>query len=392
MSNPSLRLSAQQVDPLSWFTGPLVPLAFAMLSFIYGASLTAYRWFDTAAPWLQVIALALYAVGGIGIHIATRPFRRPIGWLLGAALVSPAVVGMIVSALGYASSPFVVGFWWAPDASFAVEFWWAPGSLALTLGSLGPYLPVRKVLGLGIGATTVAVGASLVILNPDMQPWGFLGTAVIIAYPPLLGIAATAVFSYSVVSATLKLLDNPARIVVAGEAVQSEAAQHIEQVTVVRLTARAAPFLESIAEAGRITPTDRALAGQLARRLRDDLVTESNLSWLDSIAGESRLVVVDSDRRAQRMNGAQRTALRALLRAIVDTPGIDSASLMVELREAPNGATAVGVSLDMTLPEGTRIMHLAPYYLTLKVSVDGLAIDRNRLLRLTFRVGGDDKR
>ena len=92
------------------------------------------------------------------------------------------------------------------------------------------------------------------------------------------------------------------------------------------------------------------------------------------------------------MNGAQRTALRALLRAIVDTPGIDSASLMVELREAPHGATAVGVSLDMTLPEGNRIMHLAPYYLTLKVSVDGLAIDRNRLLRLTFQVGGDEGR
>jgi len=392
MTNPSLRLSAQQVDPLSWFTGPLVPLAFAVLTFLYGIILTAYTWTDTPAPWLQLIAVGLYTAGGVGIHIATRPFRRPIGWGLGAALMTPAVVGMIVSALGYSSTPFIVGFWWAPEASFAVEFWWAPGALALTLGSLGPYLPVRKVLGLGIGATAVAIGASLAILNPAMQHWGLLGTAVIISYPPLLGVAATAAFSYSVVSTTLRMLDNPARLVVAGEAAQSDAALHIEQVTVARLTARATPFLEAIAEAGRITPADRALAGQLARRLRDELVIESNLSWLDSIAGESRLVVVDPDRRAQRMNGAQRTALRALLRAIVDTPGIDSASLMVELREAPHGATAVGVSLDMTLPEGNRIMHLAPYYLTLKVSVDGLAIDRNRLLRLTFQVGGDEGR
>jgi hypothetical protein len=75
-----------------------------------------------------------------------------------------------------------------------------------------------------------------------------------------------------------------------------------------------------------------------------------------------------------------------MLRAIVDTPGIDSGSLMVELREAPDGATAVAVSLDMALPEGRRIMHLAPYYLTLRTAVDDLTIDRATLLKLSFSV------
>jgi hypothetical protein len=120
--------------------------------------------------------------------------------------------------------------------------------------------------------------------------------------------------------------------------------------------------------------------------MRDDLVTQSKLSWLDSIASESRLVVVDPDQLARRMNNAQRTALRGMLRAILDIPATDSNSLMVELRKAPDGATAVGVSLDMALPEGTRIMHLAPYYLTLKTAVRDLAIDQDERLSLTFRM------
>jgi len=380
----SFVLSAQQVDPLSWFTGPLVPIAFAALAFVYGAVLTAYTWGATSQPLLQVLAVLLCTGAGIGIHVATRPVRPPVGWLLGAALLLPSVAGVAVSALGYAGTSFAVEFWWARGSAFSIEFWWAPSALALTIASLGPYLPVRKVLALGGGATVVAVTAALGILHPTVEGWGPVGTAVIIAYPPILGTAATAVFSYSVVSTMLHMLESPSRIMVAGQSVRDAAAARVESVTVARLSARAVPFLNGIADSGRITPTDRALAGQLARRLRDELVTQSNLSWLDSIADESRLVVVDPDRRAQGMNNAQRTALRAMLRAIVNTPGIDSGSLMVELRKADSGSTAVAVSLDMALPEGRRIMHLAPYYLTLRTAFDDLTIDQDNLLRLSF--------
>ena len=272
------------------------------------------------------------------------------------------------------------------SASFSVEVWWAPGVLSLMIASLGPYVPVRQILGLGGLATIVAVFVSLSLVHPTSDRWGPVGTAAIIAYAPLLGIVATAVFSYAVVSTMIRMLESPSRIMVAGQTVRDEAAEHIERVTIARLTARAAPFLEGIADAGRITPSDRALAGQLARRLRDELVTQSNLTWLDSIASESRLVVVDPDRLAHRMNSAQRTAMRGMLRAVVETRGIDSGSLMVELREAPEGATAVAVSLDMALPEGRRIMHLAPYYLALKTTVDDLTIDRATLLKLSFSV------
>lgn len=367
--------SARQIDPLSWFTGPLVPISFAFIGLAYGLVLAVLTWNDTAAPWLQLVAAVLCASSGFAVHIATRPIRGDLGWLTGAVALLPATAGMIVSAVGYAHT-----------AAFSVELWWASGAFALMIATLGPYVPVRKILVLGGSATIVAVLVSLIIVHPTTDRWGPIGTAVIIAYPPLLGLVATAMFSYAVVSTMLGMLESPSRIMVTGQAVRDEAAEHIERVTIARLTARAAPFLEGIADAGRITPTDRALAGQLARRLRDELVTQSNLTWLDSIASESRLVVVDPDRLAHHMNSAQRTAMRGMLRAVVDTPGIDSGSLMVELRRAQDGATAVAVSLDMALPEGRRIMHLAPYYLTLRTAVDDLTIDRETLLKLSFSV------
>lgn len=374
--------SARQIDPLSWFTGPLVPISFAFLGLFYGVLLAIITWDDTALPWLQLVAAGLCASSGGVVHVLTRPLRRDLGWITGGLTLVPATAGMILSAIGYSGS------------GFSIEFWWAPGALSLMIATLGPYVPVRQILVHGGAATLIAVLTSLAIVHPTNDHWWVVGTAVIIAYPPLLGIVATAVFSYAVVSTMIRMLESPSRIMVAGQATRDEEAEHLERATIARLTARAAPFLEGIATVGRITPSDRALAGQLARRLRDDLVTQSNLTWLDSIASESRLVVVDPDRLAHRMNGAQRTAMRGMLRAIVNMPGIDSGSLMVDLREGPGGATAVAVSLDMALPEGRRITHLAPYYLTLRTAVDNLTIDRETLLKLSFNVpaGGEQRR
>jgi hypothetical protein len=215
------------------------------------------------------------------------------------------------------------------------------------------------------------------VLNSQTDAWGVAGSAFVIAYAPILVIAATVTFSLDIVSTMQPLIESRSRSRIEGTELRDAAAELTERATLARLSARAAPFLELIADSGRVTPEDRALAGQLARRLRNDLVTQSSVSWLDSIASSSRLVVVDPDRRARRMNYAQRSTLLGLLQAIIDTPGTDNESLMIELRNGPDGSTAVGVSLDMALPEGRRIMHLAPYYLSLKTAVDDLTVGRD---------------
>lgn len=366
-------LSAQDADPLSWFTGSFVPLVFAGLNLVYGVGFAIATWEASRQPLLQIAGVLLCVAACLLVHLLTRPMRRRIGWGGAVAAVGISVVGFGLSAVGYAGT------------QLAIELWWAPFGLALTIGALGPYLPARALLVLGAGATVMAVPFAWVVVREHPLPWGPVSTALIIASPIVSGVVALTAFSLAVVSRTVPLIERRTQAMLSFDAPRGERAVQAERERLALLISRAAPFIEQIARDGTVTAADRTLAGQLARRLRDDLVTQSNLSWLDSVATD-RLVVVDPDRRANRMHASQRTALRALIRAILDTPGTDAGSLLVELRGHPDGSTVVGVSLDFELPEGRRIMHLAPYYLALRGSVDDLEWSDDRFLRVTFNL------
>ena len=365
-------VSARRIDPLSWFTGPYVPLVFGGINLLYGGVLAALTWTASTQPWLQLIGVLLCAAACAVVHIFTRPRFPDIEWGVGIVAILIGGAGFILSAIGYSQS------------YFAIEFWWAPFGFALVIGSLAPYLPMFQLLVLGGAGSLVFVSAAFLEVDERVLAWDPVSTYIIILMAPASGLAAAATFSYVVVSQMQTVLDKRSEIVVAPRPdAEAEAA---ERVRLAQMIARAAPFIEGIAESGEIRPEDRNLAGQLARRLRDDLVTQSNVSWLDSVAEGSRLVIIDPDRRANRMRSTQRTALRALLQAILDTPGTDAGSLLVELRGRADGATAVGVSLEMELPEGRRILHLAPYYLTLRTTVDDLSWSEDRFLRVTFNL------
>lgn len=374
-----LRLSAQDADPLSWFTGSMVPLVFGSLSLLYGGTFALLSWGSSRQPVLQLVGVALCAGACVLVHVLTRPMRRRIGWIGGSVALALGVAGFASSAIGYSHTVL------------SIELWWAPFGLALVLASLGPYLPPRTIIVLGVAVTLVAVPIGYVLVRSEVLAWGPAATAIIIASPLVSGIAATAGFSVAVVSRTLPLIERRSQAMLALDAPDEVRNERLERERLARLIARAAPFIEEVARTGEVTSADRSLAGQLARRLRDDLVTQSNLTWLDSVARD-RLVVVDPDRQAARMRSSQRTALRALLRAILATPGTDVGSLLVELRAHPDGSTAVGVSLDFELPEGRRIMHLAPYYLALRTSVEDLSWSDDRFLRVTFNLppGNED--
>jgi hypothetical protein len=369
-----LALSAYEVDPLSWFTGPLVPIVFAALNLAYGGTLAIVTWTQVGNPRLQFAGVIICTLACVFVHVMTRPLRPRIGWGTGAIAVGIGSLGFIVSAIGYT------------NIVFSIELWWAPFGVALVLASLAPYLPARVLVPLGLGAIAVTSPVAYLILHDNVPNWGPVATVLIITAPITSGIAATAAFSYVVVSRMQPLIEKRSEVLVSPDAARDDAAETAERVRLAQFTARAVPFLESVADQGVVTAADRALAGQLARRLRDDLVTQSNVTWLDSVASGSRLVVIDPEHRAGKMRGTQRTALRALLQAILDTPGTDAGSLLVELRSAPDGSTAVGVSLDMELPEGRRVMHLAPYYLTLGTAVKDLQWSRDRFLKLSFNL------
>lgn len=368
-----LTLSAQDADPLTWFTGSLVPLVFAGLNLLYGGVFAALTWPSSPQPVVQLVGVALCSGACLLVHALTRPMRRRIGWAGAVAAVSIGIVGFLLSAIGYSGSVL------------AIEVWWAPFGLALVIASLGPYLPARAIVLLGSAATVFSVPIAYLLVHEQITAWGPVASLLIIASPLASGVVATAAFSIAIVARVVPLIEKRTQTMLSVDAPRGAQHEVQERERLARLTSRAVPFIEQIARSGRVTGADRTLAGQLARRLRDDLVTQSHVTWLDSVVSD-RLVVVDPDHLANRMRPAQRTALRGLISAVLATPGTDAGSLLVELREHPDGSTVVGVSLDIELPEGRRIMHLAPYYLALRGSVDELEWDDDRFLRMSFNL------
>ncbi|HLU64035.1 MAG TPA: hypothetical protein VKY66_05850 [Protaetiibacter sp.] len=368
-----LRFSARDVDPMSWFTGPFVPLVIAAFIAVYGGVMTVIGWGTSPLAAVQAVGVALCALGCLLVQLLTS-LRNRVEWQLGAAVVVVSGSGMVVSALGYA------------DTVFSFEQWWAPFCFGLALSSLAPYLSTWRLLAWGaVALVTVAPLAHALVQGhvPDGEsPTAFL----ILVTPIAVAIAAVTAFSYSVVTQMLPIVDNRSSAIVS-EALQVDPAdEEAERVMLARYTARAVPFLRVIAERGTVSEGDRALAGEIARYLRDDLVSRSDLAWLGLRADDTRVVIVDPERRAQSMRAAQRAAIRDLVRALLDDPGTDATTVFMELRSHEDGSTAVAITLDTELPEGRRVRHLAPYYFNLRGEMRDVRIQRDGL---SFRVPPD---
>lgn len=369
----TIRQSPQTVDPLSWFGGQQLPLVFALLAVLQGLALTLINWSEWTTPVLQLTALPFFLFAGYLIAESTKPHRAQFGPPQAGVILTVALIGVCVSAAG------------AFGSSVTVRQWWGSIALAVVLASLAPFSSARHLMFYTVptAAVTCVVGGVALVLPG--QTWPNLGALVIVTAPVLIGGIAASVFSYTVVHNTRKLL-RAAEPVADHPHSPADDVRLREIERVARMSGRVAPFLQGIAEAGVITEADRALAGQLARRLRADLVTAVDRSWLDALATEPGLVVSDPDRLADRMNEAQRSALRGLLVAVFESPVVDNHTILIELRDHGDGSTGVALSIDVDLPEGRRLMLLAPHYLTLKSTVRNLSWDDGRSLKLRFRV------
>jgi len=366
------RISPQQTDPLSWFTRPLIPLVFATMALLYGLLVTGATWTLLTEPWLELIAVLLTFGACIIVQLWTRPLRTPF-----TSVHAALPLGLVVLATALSSYSML-------SSEVLVQHWWLPIGAGLVIGSLAPYSSVVQVIVYtGVLIVTTSIGAWIAFMSPT-RVWPPLSTMLIAASGVVVAGVAAGIFVYVIVSTTQSLLAGAGTPRVESEAESVDAARQVERRTLARLGTRVAPFLQGIAETGVVTDSDRALAGQLARRLRTDLVSQANRSWLDSLALYGPMYVVDPDRRADSMNSVQRTALRGLLLAVMKNPTTNG-SLFIELRGQEDGSTAVALSIDVDLPEGRRTMMLAPYYLTLQTAVKDLSWDPSReLLKFQF--------
>jgi hypothetical protein len=352
-----------------------VPLAFAVFVLIFGLGSIVITQAQVAHPWLDSASVILIVGACLFVQTRSGPLRgdfRPIEIAIGIAL---CLAGLGVST------------WSNVDSTLHIQYWWAPVGVAVFIATMGPYSSARAVIAYGSGFTVVTAIAGFIAFMAPESIWPPISTIVIAMNVVIVATVATAVFCYVLVSHTQRTLAMQSIAVEPSSSRRDDAVSRVEKRTVARLGARVAPFLEELAESGTVTDADRALAGQLARKLRTDLVQQANRSWLDRIAENGRIFIVDPDQRAEHMNHAQRSALRGLVFAVLRNPATDAGSLFIELRGQEDGSTAVAVSVDLDLPEGHRTMLLAPYYLALKSTVDGMRYEPAREL-LRFNLPG----
>lgn len=366
-----LRLAARDVDPMSWFTGPFVPVIFGVVVTLYGGTMVVALWNTPMHGPTQLLAVVMLALACAAIQALTL-VRARIDDLLAVVAIVLGGGGLVVSAAAY--EPSVL----------AIEHWWAPTCFALVFACIVPYLSAWRILAFGCVALATVVPLAFAIVYPAVGAgWGPIAGYFFVAAPVLVTIVGGAAFSSRIVRQVLPIIDSRSTSVVSELFEVDPEDELAERAALAHLTARAVPFLRTIGKRGTVGPDDRVVAGELARYLRDDLVSRSDLAWLGLRADDRRVVMIDPDQRAGALRAPQRAAIRDLVRVVLDDPSTDATSLLIELRAEQDGSTAVAMTLDTDLPEGRRVRHLAPYYFNLRGEMQDVRLRRGGV---SFRV------
>ena len=368
------RRSPRDVDPLSWFTGPLVPSVFGGITVVYGVATPVVGGRASLDLWLEFAAVLAMAAGFLLIGYLTGSQRKGSVLALIIAPMALGLLGMGISTVGHL------------DSGRPVELWWAPVGLALLVAALAPYLSARRLLVVGVAGTLAAASATgaLVTIGSHPHYWPAIVQLMLGAGSVAVATAASTVFSYQVVMRTTLWAESTTGAALSSGVLGEAAKRRILHQEFASVGERAVPLLERVVGTGVVTDDDRELARALADDLRAELVERSNRSWLESLARRMNLTVIDRDRRADRMSTAQRSALLGVLRAVTDGSA-PAAPLLIELRGEADGSTAVALSNDVTLPEGRRLTLLAPHYVSLRAAADDLEWEQGEKLRLRFR-------
>lgn len=366
--------SPWDADPLSWFTAPNLPLAAAVLGAAHGTLVLGVSGQAGSRPLVQVAALAVAVAALIGVHLVTRPPR-------GALTLRRAVPLALVSCLALVLSAW--GYW---GETFAVELWWAPLVCSLTLLAMAPYSSSQHLAVVGGLIFVVAAVAVLVLVVPDEPSWPPYTIMMIALFPIVIGAMGGILLVRSITAGLARWSERPLELAAPRDDDDALVAE-IDAVTSARI-ADATQLIRGVLERGTVSAEDAATAARLSERLRAELTGDVDSTWLERIAIGQPLRVDDEHRLADQLDLAQRTALRALLDALLAPDDARIGLARLELRRTDEGAIAVALRIASAMPEGRRETFLAPYYVGLKSTVDKLRWRSGPLTAVEFEVSG----
>lgn len=367
------RRAPWETDPLHWFTVPYLPLVAAALVLVNGLVVIGPAGQSAPRPLVQLLALALATLGIVAVHIMTRPHRRGLSRATLVLLSIAPSAALVLSAVGYLGP------------TFEIELWWAPLAAGLFLMSLSPYVSITTMAVLGFAQSAVAAVTTVILVVPEDARWPPF-TLIASAMMPIFVGALGGIAIISSLTRGLERWSERPFVPVSDEGAMA-ITEAVDTLTTERIRV-GRELVQRVVAAGFVAESDASEAAELADKLRRELTDDIDRTWLQRALVARAVTVIDPQRLADRLDLAQRTALRALLDALIIDDALAPGSARVELRETDCGTVAVALRILSSLPEGQRESFLSPYYVGLASTVQNLRWRTGPVTAVSFEVGG----
>ncbi|MEO6942945.1 MAG: hypothetical protein ABI238_03780, partial [Terrimesophilobacter sp.] len=360
----------QQLDPVGTLGNRTLAVVLATGAFIYGLVMTIRTLDQVTNVMLAVLALVWLAGAAVTVTIASAPERAPF------TRSSHTVVQLL--ALG--SIALSVASQWGANRYIQDDY--GPVALGLLILSLGVYRPSRELATAG-GLAAIFVGFITLLevptLHTSMPPVSF----VLVGMTPIIALSfASASFSGSLVD-SLERWQERARRSVAQQTdrLRDGITRSVRQDRVMILGRDVLPFFTSLLARDTFSDGDRERAREIADSIRALMVAEADRTWLEVIAGDDGVQldevhrsVVDRDGRATWMGTDQRTALRALIVALLDEPTFVPRTLSITLTGNKTRTRGV-IAANIEANEHVVRAAFAPYFAVMRIVFTGLTVD-----------------
>jgi hypothetical protein len=361
--------TVQQLDPLTGVNGRPVTVFGSLAIVAYAITMTVFNREDIDSPVLAIAAIAVVCIAVSLVTVASSPLRPPLSRTVHIGAIGLGLLAMVLSAISMLeSNAFVQDDW----GTIVV------GAISLLLC---PFRPPSELKAVAVLASLFA--AFIVLVQTRSMVSGLPEFVyVVIAVTPLVALAFGGAAFATMVLKVLRRWQSRASRAVRSLADEHRAgiARSVQQDRVTILNRDVVPFFTEVLSRDELTDADRDRALGISDRIRALMVAEVDRSWLDVVvAQESRGAVPtgavhDPRRSASAMSTDQRTAIRALLVAIVAHIGFVPSTFSIEFAETEPRVDGV-IRASFSPADPSPRTAFGPYLAVLRVVFPDLRVD-----------------
>jgi hypothetical protein len=318
----------QQLDPLGTLTARPITVIACIAAPILAIALTVQRREEIVYPLISVVAILTLLAACIILVFASEPVSAPLTGFTNGLVLALGALSAALEAVGH----------WQNNNYLSDD--WGPIALGILLLAACPYRPVGKLLQAGASATGFVAVLALVQCAYCITPTPPI-VFVIISAAPVLALSAAGIGA-----ATAAVESRERWQAHAAEIARKRAAALTDPITrsvreqrVTVLERDVVPFFGSILDRDLLDERDSVIARQISRDVRGIMVAEANRSWFQVAINETAmranvtgyLAVFDDQKQSDQMSFNQRTAVRALLAALMTHRSFDSEGFEVRV-------------------------------------------------------------